>query len=52
MGMGFENCDVGFGKNELGNGIGTPSGTSLKAYPVYVVLSWYESLTPPGRATQ
>ena len=25
MGMGFDNCKVGFGKkNELGNGIGTP----------------------------
>ena len=25
MGMGFENCKMGFGeKNELGNGIGTP----------------------------
>ena len=22
--MGFENCEVGFEKNELGNGISTP----------------------------
>ena len=30
MGIGFENCKVGFGKkNELGNGIGTPSGPSI-----------------------
>ena len=25
MGKGFENCEVGYGKNEMGNGIGTPT---------------------------
>ena len=40
MGMGFENCKVGFGKkNELGNGIGIP--------PLHSGLSqlnvWYQA---------
>ena len=33
MGMGFENCEGGFGKkNEMENGIGTPFSTLIYAF--------------------
>ena len=36
MGMGFENCEVGFGKkNELGNGIGTSHSLQDPLYLMY-----------------